>query len=155
MRLTTITTKALAIVLMFWCAGAGCMMVSYARGGAEEATVADSASGASDEMAAMPACHAHKQKTRTANKSKTTTADAVGLINLPAPSRSGAMSCCPLTIGSIAAASRPQTDNPAPALGHTVSQLPNLIHSTPAPIAVPLRLPKRAHSYLLDCAFLI
>ena len=155
MPLTSKLTKALAIALMFWCAGAGCMMVSYARAGDKVTAVADSGSSASEEMAAVPACHAHKQKTRKAKTSKATTADTVGQFNLPTPSRSGAMSCCPLTTGSIAPASRSQSNSSAPAVTHPDFQLPNLINTQTAPVAVPLRLPNRAHSYLLDCSFLI
>lgn len=153
--MTNSINKVLALALMFWWAGAGCMMVSYARNADTEAASAETASQPADQMAAVPACHAHKTKAPKAPKSSAAKAERVGQLTLPTPLRSGAMSCCPFTTGSIAAASRPQTDSSAPELAHTVSQLPNLIYSTPAPIAVPLRLPNRAHSYLLDCAFLI
>lgn len=143
--------RVLAVALMFWCAGAGCLMVSYAR--SAEAQAADSALPASD--AAVPACHAHKQKTREATKSRTSTTERAWQLNLPLPSRSGSMSCCPLTSGSIAAASRPQSNNSAPAVANASPRIPDSIHSTSAPLTVPLRLPNRAHSYLLDCAFLI
>ena len=155
MPLTRLTTKVLAVALMFWCAGVGCMIVAYARCADNEIPVAGAAEPAADEMGGMPACHAHKLKTKRAAKSNSATADSVGHFSLPAPARSGAMSCCPLTTGAIATASRQQTDNSAPPLARPNSQLPDLIHSTPAPLAVPLRLPNRAHSYLLDCAFLI
>jgi hypothetical protein len=65
------------------------------------------------------------------------------------------MNCCPLTSGSIAATSRSQSNSAAPVLANTGSQLTDLITSRTRPVAVPLRLPNRAHSYLLGCAFLI
>ena len=144
--------KSLALMLVFWCAGTGCMLVSYATGGGT--TVAESASAPSDAIRAAPSCHANLQKNRKTT-SKTTAADRVGQLNLPMPSRSRAMSCCPLTSGSIAAANRPQSHNSSAALTNSESQLLNLAHPRTAPVAVPLWLPNRAHSYLLDCAFLI
>ena len=151
MKFTEKTGKALAISLMFWWAGTGCMLVSYATAGGT--TVAESASAPSDEIAAVPSCHANLHKNRKTT-SKTAAVDRVGQLNLPTPYRSGAMSCCPLTSGSIAA-NRPQSHNSAAALTNSESQILNLDLLLPAPVAVPLRLPNRAHSYLLDCAFLI
>lgn len=144
--------KALALVLVFWCAGTGCVLVSYASDG--ETPGAESTSAPSDGMTTAPSCHAQRQGNRKTT-AKTTAADRVGQLNLPMPSRSGAMSCCPLTSGSIAAASRSQSNNSAPALANTESQILNLAHLTKVPVAIPLRLPNRAHSYLLDCVFLI
>lgn len=143
--------KLLALVLVFWCAGTSCMLVSFTTAG--ETTVAESALAPSDAMTAVPSCHANLQKNRKTN-SKTATADRVGQLSLPAPFRSGAMSCCLLTSGSIAA-TRPQSHNSASALMSSGSQILNLDLLLPAPVAVPLRRPNRALSYLLDCAFLI
>ena len=148
-------SKVLAIALMLWCAGAGCIMVSYARAAETETAAAESASPAAEDMAGMPACHAKHKKNRKVTTSKTSTNASVGQLNLPSPVRSGAMNCCPLTSGSIAATSRSQSNSPAPALANTGSQLPDSFISRTAPVPVPLRLPNRARSYLLDCAFLI
>ena len=142
--------KSLALVLMFWCAGGGCMLVSYAT--AVGSPLADSASGPSDEMTAAPSCHAHRQKNQKPT-SKAAVADRVGRLNIPMPSRSAALSCCPLTSESIAVAYRPQ--HSAPALTNSESQIQNLALLTTAPVAIPMRLPNRADSYLLDCAFRI
>lgn len=146
--------KSLAIALILWCAGTGCVMVSYARGGDAGARIAESASPAVQNMG-MPSCHARREKTGKVTTKKTSAAASVDQVGLPSPSRSGAMSCCPLTNGLIAAASRSHSNSAVPALANTGSQLPDLMASRPGPIAVPLRLPNRAHSYLLDCAFLI
>lgn len=149
-------SKVLAIALILWCAGTGCMMVSYASGGDTVAATAESVSPAADQMAGMPACHARRQKNRKVTTSQASAAGNLGQVSLPGPSRSGAMSCCPLTTGSIAAASRPQSNDDAPTqIANTDSQIPNLEGLRNKPIAIPLRLANRAHSYLLGCAFLI
>ena len=143
--------KSLALVLVFWCAGTGCMLVSYATAGGTP--VADSASGPSEGKTAAPSCHAHRQKNQKPI-SKTVAGDKVRQLNLPMPSRSAALSCCPLTSGSMAVAYRPQSHS-APALTNSESPILNLAPLTTAPVAVPIRLPNRAGSYLLDCAFRI
>lgn len=142
--------KLLALVLVFWCAGTGCMLVSYATG--VRTTVADSTLEQSDEATAPPSCHAHRQKNRKTT-SNTAAADRIGQLTLPMPSRSAALSCCPLTSGSIAAAYRPQYN--APASTNSESQLLNSAQVTTGTVAVPRRLSNRAHSYLFDCAFRI
>jgi hypothetical protein len=131
------------------------MMVSYARGADSETAAAEPTSLAAEDMAGMPACHAQHKKNRKVTTSKTSAAFPVGQFDLPGPARSGAMNCCPLTSGSIAATSRPQSNSPASALANTGSQLTDFLTSRTATVAVPLRLPNRAHSYLLGCAFLI
>ena len=148
-------SRVLAIALMLWCAGTGCMMVSYARAAGPEAAAAESNSPAAEDMAGMPACHAQHKKNRKVTTAITSPSLSVGQFNLPGPARSGAMNCCPLTSGSIAATSRSQSNSAAPVLANTGSQLTDLITSRTRPVAVPLRLPNRAHSYLLGCAFLI
>jgi hypothetical protein len=74
---------------------------------------------------------------------------------MPSTPQSGVMNCCPLTSGSIVVTSRPQSNDNATVLQHSDSSSQLLSESRPLPVAVPLRLPNRAHSYLLDCAFLI
>ena len=142
-----------ALTLMLWCAGTGCLLVCYA--GESTSLAAETTSSASESMSGMPACHAQRQNTKQVAKSEAPAPDRAGRLNAPAPSRSGAMSCCPLTSGLIAAASGAQSNDVAPAISNTSTQLPNLGRSTNKPAAIPLRLPNRAHSYLLDCAFLI
>jgi hypothetical protein len=143
--------KLLALVLVFWCAGTGCMLVSYAT--AFGTPVADLAPASSDGMRGAPSCHAQRQKSPKTAFKKASTA-SVWQVDLPAPFRSPAMSCCPLTSGSIAVAYRPQSHNP-PALTNSESQILKLNDPRTAPVAAPMRRPKRVHSYLLDCAFLI
>jgi hypothetical protein len=142
-----------ALALIVWCAGTGCLLVCYA--GEPTSLAAEATSSASETMSGMPACHAHLQNNKRVAKSETPALDKAGRLNAPAPSRSGVMSCCPLTSGLIAAASRAQSNDAAPLISNPSTQLHNLIRSTNNPLAIPLRLPNRAHSYLLDCAFLI
>ena len=142
-----------ALALMLWCAGTGCLLVCYA--GEPTSLATEVTSSASESMSGMPSCHAHLQKNKRVAKSEKPALDKAGRLNAPAPSRSSSMSCCPLTSGLIAAASRAQSNDAAPAISDTSTELHNLVRSTNNPLAIPLRLPNRAHSYLLDCAFLI
>ncbi len=149
-----------AIALTIWCAGAGCMMVSYAQSAmsagdsaapAAEQTIAAS-SAAMDSHACCKAKHKALKPTRAASKS--TNIELSELTLIP-PARGDAMSCCPLTSGSIVVASRSQSTETGSALELADSSALNLQTSYETPLTVPLRLPNRAHSYLLDCAFLI
>ena len=147
-------SKALAITLMLWCAGAGCLLVSLAREAIPRVPV-DLASSTSEESTGAPACHAHRQKTQEASTADTAT-NTSRRVNLPNPSRSRSMSCCPLTNGSIVSASRTQTNRDqsiAPAADNTNNPSEASFH--PAPLDVPLRLPNQHHLYLRGCAFLI
>lgn len=152
----------LAFVLMFWCAGTGCMMVSYARAAATElndaARVMDHAMAGSMSMDAHACCKARRpsakgHQARAESKSESAELNLLTLPSTPAPT--GVMNCCPLTTGSIIVTSRSQSNDRATVLHHADSASLLLIPSEPAPLAVPLRLPNRAQSYLLDCAFLI
>ena len=148
-----------AIALMFWCAGAGCLMVSYARAAATEMDaappVAEHAMHMSASMDAHECCKAkHKAEKRSHSLTRSTDSEFTEF-TIPASTPSGSMSCCPLTSGSIVVASRSQSNDGAPALAQTDSSLLKLSSSNSKPVAVPLRLPNRAEAYLLDCAFLI
>jgi hypothetical protein len=153
--------SVLAFVLMFWCAGTGCMMVSYARAAATElndAMVMDHAMAGSMSMDTHACCKARRpsakgHQVRAESKSESAKLNLLTLPSTPAPT--GAMNCCPLTTGSIIVSSRSQSNDRATVLHHADSASPLLIPTAPAPLAVPLRLPNRAQSYLLDCAFLI
>ena len=154
-----------ALALIFWCAGAGCMLVSVAQ--ASMADVAGSPhsadqmmTGVSSSMGAHACCkakHRSASGNQTQKLSTASSADAEEILLTipPAPAQSGAMSCCPLTSGSIVVASRSQSNDRATVSEATSSSSLLVISSDPPPLSVPLRLPDRAHSYLLDCAFLI
>jgi hypothetical protein len=151
----------LAFGLMFWCAGTGCMMVNYARAAATElndaAMVMDHAMAGSMSMDAHACCKARRPSAK-AHQSRIESKSESAELNLTLPSTptpTGAMNCCPLTSGSIIVTSRSQSNDRATVLHHGDSASLLLIQTDPAPLVVPLRLPNRAHSYLLDCAFLI
>ena len=150
----------IAIALIFWCAGTGCMMVSYARASMSEMdSSGSSAEQAMPHMAASMDAHEcckakHKAEKRTHSVKRPSNSELTEF-TIPAPAPSGAMSCCPLTSGSIVVASRSQSDYSAPALAPADSSSLKLSSSNAKPVAAPLRLPNRAESYLLDCAFLI
>jgi hypothetical protein len=149
----------ISVALMIWCAGAGCMVVSYARGAMAHS---DSEVASTDQMIArMPgsmdshgcckAKHKALRRTRIAKSANTEVTE----FTIPMPLAGNAMSCCPLTSGSLVVASRPQTDDSSSDLRPSDSFSLGPVNSHEISLVVPLRLPNRAHSYLLDCAFLI
>ena len=148
-----------AIALVFWCAGAGCVMVSYARSAMNDMDGSAQSAGQSMAMSSSMDAHAcckakHKSLTKAHSQKRSVTSDLSEFtLNEPAPS--GAMSCCPLTSGSIIVGSRSQTNDHASELAQTGSAPLKLDSSNQTAVAIPLRLPNRARSYLLDCAFLI
>ena len=153
---------ALALMLTFWCAGAGCMLVS-ARTAALDSGMsaqlsAGLSSGASGSMGSHACCKArHKASMRdpiVIHRARHSNED--GTVTLPSnPAPSGAMSCCPLTSGSIVIASRSQASDDNSTVTESSDSQFALTRSGSSPLVVPLRLPNRAQSYLLDCAFLI
>jgi len=154
----------MALALIFWCAGAGCMIVSYARASMSEAggpsnSVEQMMAGMSSSMDAHACCKAqHRSRERRQLRAESPVSPellAANLLAFPSPTQSGAMSCCPLTSGSIVVGSRSQSDDHANILAEAGSSSLLIIKSNPPPLAVPLRLPNRANAYLLDCAFLI
>lgn len=137
------------------------MMVSYARASMNDADASmqpaeqpmTGMSAAMDAHACCKAKHKALKHSAAANKSVNT---ELRQFTLPSPTQSGsAMSCCPLTSGSMVVATRSQTADDASELAHNASSSLILEDSNQTPVAIPLRLPNRAHSYLLDCAFLI
>ena len=151
--------KALTIALMFWCAGAGCMIVSYAHTVMRDIDAATSAevpvmAHMSGSMDAHACCKA-KRKGAKRSAAAESTPNEFTEFGIPEPVQSNAMSCCPLTTGSIVVASRSISNDDAPALSQTKSTAFKPLTSDQKPAAIPLRLPNRAHSYLLDCVFLI
>ena len=147
-----------ALGLMFWCAGAGCMMVGYARGAMSDET---SSMPAAEQSMSMPAtmdahacCKAKRRGAKRSNSAESTPSEFTEF-SIPVPVQGNSMNCCPLTSGSIVVASRSTSSDEAPALSQTQSSDFKLLPSERKPVVAPLRLPNRAESYLLDCAFLI
>jgi len=149
----------LAIALILWCAGAGCMMVSYTRGAMADVDTQPSAeqsmAGRSASMDAHACCKArHSSSKRPASLFKSAGPELMPEA-LPPSSSTDVMSCCPLTSGSIVIAARSQSTDDNSVLNHTDSSSLKLTKTNSPIFAVPLRPPNRARAYLLDCAFLI
>ena len=162
--------SAIAFTLILWCAGAGCMLVSYAHSAAMNGPGASpshpeekSWAGLSASMSTHSCCKArHGSSRRTAEAGTQTISRAdssteVEQVSLTeSPAQSGAMSCCPLTTGSFVASSRTQsneTNGAAPAQNHSLPFA--LRNSEPKPLAIPPRLPNQEQTYLRCCVFLI
>jgi len=149
--------KALAIALMLWCAGAGCILVRSTQGaevGAGDSALAESMNAGEMDASKHAACHA-KQGRRKEATSRPQLTKAFEQRNFPRPGRSDAMSCCPLVNGLFVTSSRGQTQDDAGIIASNESPVLALTNSSPAPLVVPLRLPNQHHLYLRGCAFLI
>lgn len=160
----------MAIALTLWCAGAGCLLVSYAHGAAMTAVAGSAAPDATANPSEAPAsmdghagCKAHHTSKHKAPASQKTHAQTVSTalhfeqVSLPAtPPQSGAMSCCPLTSGSFVVSTRSHSsdDNDGAAAGNN-KQTSLVTNAQPAPPAYPLRLLDQDQTYLRCCVFLI
>jgi hypothetical protein len=151
--------KILAIALILWCAGAGCVLVRSAQAtdiGAGDSAQADSTNAGEMGASKHAVCHAKQaQKAGKASRSRPQLAKAFEQRNTPRPGRSDAMSCCPFVNGLFVTSSRGQTHDDASIIEINDSTLPALANSSPAPLLVPLRLPNQNHLYLRGCVFLI
>ena len=159
--------SVLAFALMLWCAGAGCMIVSYAHGAAmsgADPAAANPEKGWGDTAASIghhSCCKAHhsssKRNTRpTANQRTESFSGFQQVAMTEAPSPSGADNCCPLTSGSFVTASRAESnDDNASTADQSDSFSLTLTNSPVAPRAFPLRLPDQNQTYLRGCVFLI
>lgn len=151
--------KALAIALMLWCAGTGCVLVRSAQAtdiGAGDSALAESMNAGEMGASQHAACHAKQaQKPGKASRSRPQLTKAFEQGNFPRPGRSDAMSCCPLVNGLFVTSSRGQSQDDAGIIALNDSALLALTNSSPAPLVVPLRLPDQHHLYLRGCAFLI
>jgi len=157
--------SALVLGLVLWCAGAGCMLVSYAHGGAMNDVGRPRANGINWSGVAASAgvhscCKARHASKHNSNYSANAEAETSGVFEqaaLPeAPSPSGIMSCCPLTSGSMVLSSKEQAnDKTESALASTGVAFGLIANVKPAPLATPLRLPNQNQTYLHCCVFLI
>lgn len=151
--------KALAIALMLWCAGAGCVLVRSAQGadiGFGDSALTDSMNPGEMGAAKHAACHANQgRRAQKEASSRARLTKAFEQRNFPRPGRPDAMSCCPLVNGLFVTNSRAQTHDDASIIAINDSSSFALTNSSPAPLDVPLRLPNQHHVYLRVCAFLI
>lgn len=160
--------STLAFALTLWCAGAGCMIVSYARAGAmnnadlpASQSSGQSLGDASASMGSHACCKARHSSARgharvAASRTASTSLSGFEQAALPEPVSSGATSCCPLTSGSFVNQSGSQSDDDKVlALSHIDSLSFALTNSQTPFRAIPLRLFNQERSYLTGCAFLI
>ena len=158
-KFTSRLRPVMAIALMFWCAGTGCVLVRSAQAadiGAGDSALADSMNAGEMGASKHAACHAKQaQKAGKASRSRPQLTKAIEQRNTPRPGRSDAMSCCPLVNGLFVTSSRGHTQDDANVItAHNTTSLA-LTNSSPAPLVVPLRLPNQHHLDLRGCALLI
>ena len=154
--------STIALALMLWCAGAGCVVVSYARGASMTADMSVKQTDASASVASHAGCQAHHSSSKIgagASPSRSGLESFTGFLhvalpNVPGPS--GGTSCCPLTSGSFVTTSRAESngDNASTA-GQSDSLSAIFTDSPAAPRAFPLRLRDQNQTYLRGCVFLI
>ena len=157
---------ALAFTLVLWCAGAGCMLVSYAHSASmanPEAALpqahGSSWAGLSASAGAHSCCKARysSQHAPAIAHSHASLAAELSEVALPESSNSSdAMSCCPLTSGTfVVTARRSASDDRASELIKSDAPAFVLADVRVTPRALPLRLPSQNQTYLRGCAFLI
>ena len=161
--LMRIMRTVIALSLVLWCAGAGCMLVSYAHGvamNAEEMSAHHSMMPSVSDSSHMnhDCCKArHSSSNRVAGSTETRSAFPDEQLALPInPTPSDAMSCCPLTSGSFVLASRTRTNDTNDSRLIKSDELHlSLTEFKAAPLDPPLRLPTQNQTYLRCCVFLI
>jgi hypothetical protein len=159
--------SAVALTLVLWCAGAGCMIVSYAhntaRSGANAARSIGAglgqASGSMDAHGCCRARHASERRVPSLMAGQTLSSDPFANLTLTELTQlpiSDVLSCCPLTSGSIVVTDRQRTSNDHDSVAsgvNSVSSFEKVVSTTPS--ANSLRLPNQSHTYLQGCVFLI
>jgi hypothetical protein len=153
--------SALALGLVLWCAGTGCLAHGMAMRNVAPAPESKStkANSRQSEMAmnGHACCKARHRSLRNESAAKLNSDSSPRTIALPEGSSSDdAASCCPLTSGSFVTVSRSQTDdnNSSASTGTGVPEQ-SFTAGFSANRAIPLRLPSREQTYLTCCAFLI
>jgi hypothetical protein len=152
--------SALTVVLVLWCAGAGCMLVSYARGAAKVSSGSAAGGHASGSMGTHDCCKArHKSERRAASSIMDHASSSEFLANLEGlaevPNSSNAMSCCPLTSGTFAVNGRQSISDDNASESPAAKPVSALTSFAASPLAMPLRLPNHNQTYLRGCVFLI
>ncbi len=158
----------LAFGLVLWCAGAGCILISYAHGAAmgnADSIHSGKNWGSITASAGSHGCckarhSSSKRSDRIVPAHTESTAqfsagfEQIALPELPSPA--GATSCCPLTSGSFVTASRVQSNNSnLSVMAGTISLPPVLTNLEFAALDQSLYLPNLNQTYLRDCVFLI
>lgn len=158
--------SALALTMMLWFAGAGCVMATYAHSmgmsSMSDSKVSGSV-GASGSMGTHSCCKARHSSERRVVPSKSpralsseTTANSETTTLAEVPQSSEAMSCCPLTGGTFVAASRQRIsdeDASGPKGIDAITIFPGSLVAASRSNA--LDLPNQSQTHLRLCVFLI
>lgn len=153
----------IAVALILWCAGAGCMLGTYAHAMRDHDLPQAQAGGmAMTGLSAAAGTHScckarHSSQHVASAHRPAPIAAAFEEVVLPVSSNSSeAMSCCPLTSGTFLVTAR-QSVSGDHASEATKSDAPALVlaHLDATPRALPLRLPNQSQTYLRCCVFLI
>ena len=162
--LIKIARVGLAAALVFWVAGAGCLlgcegMMAAAAG--QSSSVAHHAVGDLNLVVSGDACASSKthdccakQNHRAQPKAQPVEKQTATLVESD-PSSSG-MSACPLAMSRTLVAAKKGVDGTGSAATVANANLPiqDLLEQ-PAPVVSQVRLPNRGHTYLRVCSFLI
>jgi len=165
-RLKKKLRAAFAFTLVLWCAGAGCMLVSYAHGASTANPEAASAQANGTTWAGLSAsagthscCKARhsSQHAPTIAHRHVSGAAELNDVALPESSNSSeAMSCCPLTSGTFLVTARQSINGDRVAVATQIDASAFVLaHMDATPLALPLRLPNQNQTYLRCCSFLI
>jgi len=154
---------ALAFTLVLWCAGAGCMLVSYAHSASmsnAEAATAQANGSTWTGLSAAAGTHSCCKSRHSSQHGPLIAhgyASGLGEVALPeSSSSSDAASCCPLTSGTFVVTVRQAaSDDRASEVIKSDAPAFMLADVQATPRALPLRLPNQNQTYLRGCAFLI
>lgn len=162
--------SALAFTLMLWCAGAGCIVASYAHGavmsGRSASKVSSSGGGWGDVSGSIGThncCKAsHSSKRRVAQpisdraSSSEPAVDFETISLAEVPQSSDAMSCCPLTGGTFVVASRQRNTNENASVSRDIDAI-SIVRSNPAaaPRSYAVHLRYQSPTHMRLCVFLI
>ena len=161
--LIKIARVGLAAALVFWVAGAGCLlgcegMMAAAAG--QSSSVAHHAAGDLNLVVSGDACASSKTHDCCAKQNhraqpKAQPAEKQAAIFETDPLSSG-MSACPLAMSRTLVAAKKGVDGTGSAATVANANLPiqDLLEQ-PAPVVSQVRLPNRGHTYLRVCSFLI
>lgn len=159
--------SAITLGLMLWCAGAGCMIVSVTHGAAmrgAEATKSRSSVAGLDRVSGSAGAHdcckaRHASEHRLASSMTDQAKAPESLMNLEGlaevPHTSDAMSCCPLTSGTIVTAGRQRVSHHDTSVSRGLDAATVVTTAASTQLATPPRLPNQNQTYLRGCAFLI
>jgi hypothetical protein len=155
---------------MLWCAGAGCIVASYAHGAAMSGMNASKVSssgggwgGASGSMGTHSCCKARHSSERrvapsTSDRASASEAspDFATITLADVPQSSDAMSCCPLTGGTFVVASRQRISNEDASVPNDIDAI-SIVPGSRAAAArsYALNLPYQSQTHLRLCVFLI